>query len=172
MRKYSKAQIALHWLTAGLVLFLAGSGLAFSFEIADAGRGTILAHQIAGQVLVCVVALRIFTRFARKTAPTPSSHAIWEQRLAHCVHIALYIALIVFVITGYVSASAMSTNALIAPVDIGFARSDTGERLLEIHYAMKWVLLGLFGLHFAGVLKHAFIDRDDTFSNMRFNSSR
>lgn len=172
MQKYSNIQILYHWLTVLMVLFLAGSGLAYTYEIADAGRGTIVAHQIAGQVLIVVLAFRIVTRFVRKAPDTEASHAPWERRLARAVHIALYVSLVVFVVTGYVSASAMSSNALAAPVDMGFARSDTGERFLDTHFAMKWVLLGLFGLHFAGVLKHALVDRDSTLSSMRFSSFR
>lgn len=172
MQKFSNLQITFHWLTAILVLALVGSGLAFTYEIAGAGRETIIAHQIVGQMLIALLVFRIAARLARKTPEIKTAHAAWERALAGSVHLALYGALIGFVVTGYVSASAMRTNALVAPVDIGFARSDLGEAFLELHFALKWALLGLLGLHIAGALKHQIIDRDSTLSNMLFKSSR
>lgn len=172
MRKYSNTQIAYHWLTLSLVLFLIGSGLAFSFKFAGAGSKTLIAHQISGQALIVLLAFRIVARLTRKTPDTVLAHAKWEQKLAGATHLGLYAALIAYVISGYVSASGMVTNALIAPINIGVARSDIGEVFVEAHYAMKWVLLGLFGLHLTGALKHVFFDRDGTMSLMRFTSSK
>jgi len=164
MSSYSSQQIAFHWLTFALVLIMAGTGLAYSYEWADSGAMT--AHQVAGQLLIVVLLLRLMTR-ARTGAPAPlGTHTITERRLAQVVHIGLYAVLIAFVVTGYVSASAETRNALLAPVGLGFARSDTGEALLETHYALKWALLTLFALHIAGALKHALIDRDATLSRM------
>ena len=164
MSSYSSQQIALHWVTFALVLIMAGTGLAYSYEWADSGAMT--AHQVAGQLLIVVLILRLVTR-ARTGAPTPlETHTSAERRLAHIVHFGLYAVLIAFVVTGYVAASAETRNALVAPVGLGFARSDTGEALLETHYALKWALLALFALHIAGALKHTLIDRDTTLSRM------
>ena len=168
--KYSKAQIAYHWLTALLILTMLCTGLAYRYELWD--KPALTAHQITGQLLILVLALRIFTRVIRRKKIVSDTHARWERMLAHFVHLGLYSAMIAFVITGYVSASALSNNSLVAPVSIGFARSDTGEWLLEIHYMLKWVLLGFFGLHLAGALKHLIIDRDDSFSHMTFTSKQ
>lgn len=164
--KYSNAQVAYHWLTALLILLMLGTGFAYRFELAD--KAALTAHQIAGQLLIFVLALRLITRMTRRKGTDTAEHALWEQVLASTVHIGLYASTIAFVVTGYVSASALTNNSLIAPVDIAFARSDTGEILLEIHYLLKWVLLGFFALHFAGAMKHLIIDRDGSFSNMTF----
>ncbi|MEO0487021.1 MAG: cytochrome b/b6 domain-containing protein [Pseudomonadota bacterium] len=161
---YSTPQVLYHWLTAALLVVMAGTGLAYSYELADAGAMRV--HQIAGQGLIVVLVLRLATRLIRGAPPGSSAHAGWERRLAHLVHIGLYATLFAFVVTGYVSASAESRNALLAPVGLAFARSDTGELLLEIHYLLKWVLLAFFALHLGGALKHHFIDRDGTLSRM------
>ena len=101
-----------------------------------------------------------------------AAHAAWEKALSSSIHFALYAALLVFVVTGYVSASALRDTSLLFPVDLAFARSDTGEMLLETHYAMKWVLLALLSLHIAGAIKHLVIDRDQTLSNMWFSTAK
>lgn len=162
--KYSFVQIGLHWASALLVLAMAGGGLAYSYDLV--GNDVLIGHQIAGQILIVLLTVRIAVRIFRKQTVVESSHPLWERRLASTIHLLLYICLIAFVASGYVSASALTNNALLFPVDLAFARSDMGETILEIHYRLKWVLLALFALHLAGAMKHAFIDRDDTLAHM------
>ncbi|MEN0088759.1 MAG: cytochrome b/b6 domain-containing protein [Pseudomonadota bacterium] len=162
--KYSRAQIALHWISALLVFAMAAGGLAYSYDLVD--KSVLTGHQIAGQILIVLLVIRIVFRLFRSSPATQNRHPVWEQRLASVVHVLLYVCLIAFVASGYVSASALSNNALLFPVDLAFARSDTGELILEVHYLLKWALLGLFTLHFSGAMAHVLIDRDRTFSNM------
>ncbi|MEL7345777.1 MAG: cytochrome b/b6 domain-containing protein [Pseudomonadota bacterium] len=166
---YTTGQKILHWLTAFLVLGMTASGLAYSLEWAD--KSILQSHQISGQILIVVIALRIVARIAHRPSEC-ESHAPWERRLASVIHLALYGLILVFIVSGYVSASALSNSALLFPVDLGFARSDTGEVFLEVHYAAKWALLALLALHFGGSLKHAFVDRDNSFSRMWFSSRK
>lgn len=167
--RYMHSHIIFHWLTALLVLGLVGSGLAYSFELAD--KDALNAHQVMGQALIVVVALRIATRLSHRPVKADLGHKGWERTLAGAVHLGLYGLLIAFIVTGYISASALSNNMLVFPGDLAFARSDIGETLLEVHYSLKWVLLALFGLHFAGAMKHALIDRDNTLSSMWFSKT-
>ena len=161
---YSRSQILLHWATFGLVVVLALSGLAYTYEWA--GKDIIRLHQFAGQALILLIIGRLISRaFSRPKASTDQGPA-WERRLATTVHVALYVCLIAYLVTGYVSGSALRDPVLIAPVDLAFARSQTGELLLEIHFALKWVLLGLLGLHILGALKHALWDQPSAPSNM------
>lgn len=164
--KYTTAQIGFHWLTTALVLIMFATGFAYLYEIGDA---TVMqVHQIAGQLMIFVLVIRIITRFTHSPRPAETIHPRLQQIAAKIVHLCLYLTLITFVITGYVSASAETNNALLMPVNLGFARSDTGEWLLEMHYKLKWVLLALVGLHIAAALKHHFWDRDQTLSHMSF----
>ncbi|MEL6549735.1 MAG: cytochrome b/b6 domain-containing protein [Pseudomonadota bacterium] len=162
-KPFTRAQIAFHWATALLVVLMAVTGMMYFLEIADGAA--IRAHQVAGQVLIVILAARLIVKL-RAPARGASDHAVWEKALAGAVQVALYFALITAAVTGYVSASAFANSALLLPVDIGFARSDAGARFLTVHYAMKWVFLGLVGLHVAGALKHHFIDRDATLRHM------
>lgn len=164
---YSRTQRVYHWISAALILLMAGTGLAYTYELA--GDGAMRMHQFAGQVLIGVIVLRIVARL-RRGGPVPRNG--WQGMLAQGVHLLLYATMIAFVVTGYVSASAETDNVLLAPVSLGFARSDTGELLLEIHYLLKWALLALLSLHVAGALKHHFVDRDDTLRQMTFTQPK
>lgn len=166
--KYLTAQVTYHWVSFALILFMAGSGMAYSLELAD--KSALTGHQVAGQVLIVVIVLRIMSRATHKNAA--ADVPTWEHRLAQVTHLALYLVMIAYVVSGYVSASGLNTPALLAPVDIGFARSDMGERFLDAHYQLKWVLLALVSLHIFGALKHKFWDKDDTLSKMTFTNRK
>lgn len=161
---YTKLQILLHWLSAILVLTLAFSGLSYTYDLGD--WDALSTHQFVGQVFIVFLLLRIVVRFSRKPSQPNPTKPNWQTRLAKTVHIALYLCLVSFAVTGYVSASALTNSDLLFPLERSFARSDTGDMLLEIHYALKWVLLVLLCLHLAGALKQVFWGRAQTVSNM------
>jgi len=168
--KYSTAQVAYHWLTLLLLVVMGSTGMAYSFEVAE--HDAMWVHQITGQALILVLALRIISRLSNPPRSAGPAVAAWQHLAAQAVHLALYLCLIAYVLTGYVSASAESTNALVAPLSFAFARSDFGELLLETHYILKWVLLGLVGLHVAAALKHHLWDKDTTLTHMTFSKNR
>ncbi|MDO6591136.1 hypothetical protein DS901_16835 [Loktanella sp. D2R18] len=167
--KYTKPQVVYHWLTVLMILVMVLTGLAFRFDWT--GAWVIQAHQVIGQSLILVLGLRIASRVALR-ALHQSTHKVWERVASHVTHVALYICMIAFVVTGYVSASGLNTPNLLWPVDQTFARSDTGETLLDWHYSLKWVLLGLVALHILGALKHLLWDKDDTFTHMTLRSRK
>ncbi len=164
MGHYSRSLKSAHWVSAGLVLGMAVSGMMYFLEIG--GKQSIVAHQIMGQGLILVLAWRLLAKF--RSGKPRHAHALWERVLAGGVQIALYGVLIAFLVSGYVAASALRDTSLVLPVDFAFARGPIGEQFLNAHYNMKWVLLGLLVLHIAGALKHHFIDRDTTLRNIWF----
>ncbi len=161
---YSNLQITYHWLTAAAIAAMAASGLAYTYDWVEGD--SIAFHQIVGQILIVLLVARIIARLTSPPRHATVQHARWEQIIALVVHIGLYLCMVAYVVTGYVSASGLRDPLLIAPVNQAFARSDTGELILEAHFAIKWVLLGLVSLHIAGVIKHRFWDKDTTLSNM------
>ncbi|KQB95934.1 hypothetical protein AL073_14840 [Loktanella sp. 1ANDIMAR09] len=161
---YTKAQIIFHWLTAAVLIVMVLTGLAYTYDWLDAD--TMQLHQIAGQILIVVVVARLIARFWHPATPAAKPHHPLEAVMAKIVHAGLYICLIAYLITGYIAASGLRDPLLIAAVDQGFARSDTGEWFLEAHFTLKWILLALFAIHIIAVLKHRFWDKDLPLSNM------
>lgn len=162
---YTETQKALHWITVVLVVILVATGMADFYDIGDDFPMTL--HQWSGQAMIVVLLARVAARRHRSVRP-PSDHSTWEKLAAKLIHIGFYVLLAVYVMTGYVSASAFSDPELIWSVDRAFSRSDIGDQLLELHYRLKWVLLAVAGLHISAVLKHVVVDRDQTFSRMWF----
>ena len=168
--KYSKTQITYHWLTVALLVIMALSGFAYSYDWI--GNGIIRLHQVAGQLLILVLCARLASRLFGHRPVDDIARAFWERQAARVVHASLYVCLIAYVVTGYVAASGLRDPLLIAPLNQALARSDGGELFLEAHFALKWVLLVLVSVHIAATLKHRFWDKDDTFSQMTFTSKK
>lgn len=162
--KYSKAQIIYHWLTVAVLIAMVLSGLAYTYDWID--KGSMGFHQIAGQAFIAILIMRLIARLTHPTKAGRTHHTSFEDLMARTVHGGLYICMIAYVVTGYVAASGLRDPMLLAPVNQGFARSDTGELFLEAHFALKWILLALFTIHIVAVLKHRFWDKDATNSNM------
>ncbi len=162
--RYSFGIILLHWTTAVLMFALATSGLLYSYKIV--GSNALIFHQWGGQLLSVLVFIWIGVRLAFGVGPRNPDHVWWEKILAAIVKITLYILLIAYVVTGYVSASGLRSTELLFPINVAFARSDLGDLFMEAHFALKWVLLVVLALHLLGTLKHSFIDRDNTFRNI------
>lgn len=162
--KYSKTQIINHWLTVAVLIVMVLSGLAYTYDWVDTGSMGL--HQIAGQVFIAIVVVRIIARLTHPVKADHAAHTPVENLMARVVHTALYLCMIAYIVTGYIAASGLRDPMLIAAVDQGFARSDIGELFLEAHFALKWILLALFSIHLVAVLKHRFWDKDTTSSHM------
>ncbi len=162
--RYSYGIIVLHWITAVLVFTLATSGLLYSYKIV--GSNALIFHQWAGQLLLVIVFIWIGLRLVFGVGPRNPEHVWWEKILAALVKITLYVLLIAYVVTGYVTASGLRITELMFPINVAFARSDLGDLFMEVHFTLKWVLLAVLALHVLGTLKHSFIDRDNTFRNI------
>jgi len=165
--KYSKAQVLYHWLSVAIILVMVLSGLAYTYDWVDTGSMGV--HQLAGQAFIALLVVRIAARLIRPVKKETARHSRLEDIAARIVHGGLYVCMTAYVVTGYIAASGLRDPMLVAAVDQGFARSDTGELFLEAHFALKWVLLALFSLHIVAVLKHRFWDKDTTNSNMTLN---
>ena len=162
--KYSFGIKVLHWATTALIFALATSGLLYSYKII--GSNALIFHQWGGQILLVLVFIWISVRLAFGVGPSNPDHGWWEKVLAAFVKTTLYVLLIAYVVTGYITASGLRNTELLFPINVTFARSDLGDLIMEAHFALKWVLLAVLALHIFGTLKHIFIDKDNTFRNI------
>ena len=162
--RYPYTLVLLHWTTAALMVALAISGLLYSYKIV--GSNALIFHQWGGQLLMILVFIWIGTRLVVRLGPRNPDHGWWEKMLAACVKVALYLLLVAYVVSGYVTASGLRNTELVFPINAALARSDLGDLFLEIHIVLKWALLVILSLHVIGTLKHSLIDRDDTLRNI------
>jgi cytochrome b561 len=176
--RYGAVSLALHWLTAILVV---AAWLLGTFDdvlpkgpARDAG---LFAHITIGLAMLALLAIRLPWRLVDPPpAPESSTAGLWAQRVAHLTHWMLYALLAGVIIAGIVLQFARGRSlplfglAEIAspwPADRAFARS-----VKEVHEVLANALLVLAILHAAAALFHHWILRDRTLVRMLPRSRR
>ncbi len=163
--RYSNVLIAIHWLTALLVVI--------AYLASEGGRRVRLdpplLHFAAGMAVLVLVFARVIARAAGGAPPPPASIDPWLVRAAQFGHALLYALLIAVPLTGWIAASRLGVPidlyglripAIAAPVKGGIGA------IGSIHQIGGNVLLILAGLHAAAALWHQFLRRDRTLERM------
>lgn len=170
--KYGAVAKTLHWLIALMIFAMIGLGL----YMGELPRGPqqyeiIQLHKSTGLLLLALVVLRILWRLTNPQPPLPLTTKGYEKGLAHLVHFLLYVAMIVFPMSGWImiSASDFPTGEVYGlftiPDLIGTDR-EIGNIAGEVHETMLWVIAALLALHIVGALFHHFVRKDDVLRRM------
>ena len=171
--RWSAAVIALHWLSAALILGLIAHGLMMVHGRLSAATTFDLyqQHKSLGFVALALTGARLAARLG-STAPAPPPSPRWERRLAALVQAALYALTLVAILAGLLL---VSTSPLPIPTRFfdlfaipDIARPDAAlfAAATLTHEVTAWAIAGLVALHVAGALKHHWLDRDDVLSRM------
>lgn len=151
---YSRAQIALHWITAALILwqFVGNGAISQAWRAVRQGAEATLgpaawSHILAGAAVLVLVVWRIALRRMRGAPPAPGAAPV---RLAASVaHLALYLLLVGLAVSG-----AVAWFGGVGPA-------------MGAHKLMKTLLLALVGLHVLAAIWHQFWLRDGLMERMR-----
>ena len=174
---YGRVARSFHWLIAlGILLMIPLGWIAHLAPMQDSDQialksALFSAHKTLGVVLFFLALGRIGWAVTQpKPAPLhPERRA--ETLLAEAVHWALYAALVVVPLSGWIEHAATDGFApILWPFgqDLPLVPNDPGlaETAATVHFLAQWVLVGALVLHVAGALKHAAVDRDATLSRM------
>lgn len=176
---YSRTTKTFHWLTALLVIAIIPLGVIASdapiSTDAEIATKTWLfsMHKTLG-VAVFLVALARITYALTQTKPAPlHPDRKAETLLAEVVHWLLYLSLVLVPLTGWIHHSA---SAFAAPIWIPFANAlpfvPTDPHVSDLFGGLHWlwskIMVASILLHFAGAMKHVFIDKDETLKRMTF----
>ena len=166
---YDRMTIALHWLTAGLVIvlfLLAESWGFFPREIRKAGQAL---HISLGILLGVVLATRLVWRGTGSRRLPPASVGLlhWAAKSAH---LALYALLVAQVALGFLFRWAQAEPFLFfgmfsIPSPIVF-ESGMDRTFGELHNIVAWTIIVLAGLHAAAALVHHHVLRDGVLRRM------
>ena len=158
--RYSQTAVFLHWLIAALVIGQFAWGWLMQ-EIPKSPPGlradAFNLHKSIGLCLLALVLFRLGWRLAHRPPPLPEMPA-WQQALAKLTHAALYAALIVMPLAGYLGSAWSGYPVRWFGITLpAWAGSDPllKEAMRTTHAVTSWVLLALVALHVAGALHHA-----------------
>jgi cytochrome b561 len=165
--RYGSVAIAIHWLTALLILLLFATGLTAADQTAEAAKIALLrAHLPLGAGIVLLTLLRIvWWLVAEPRRPTlPSDQPAWQKLMARSVHVALYVVVLMS------AASGIATIALSGalPAIVGGAGLPDLDAVppRALHGIAARAMLGLLALHIGAALYHQFIRRDRLMARM------
>jgi cytochrome b561 len=168
--RYGGTAIALHWLTAllvvaGFTLGLSMIGLPFSPRKLQ----WYAWHKWIGITIWLVTCGRLAWRWAH-SAPPMERMPPWQQRAALVSHVLLYALLAVIPLSGWLYSSAAGVQVvylgLIPLPDLVSKDRALADVLRNVHVTLNFTLLGLVCIHGAAALKHHFVDRDAVLTRM------
>jgi cytochrome b561 len=169
--RYHKLSIGLHWLM--LLLLIAVYATIELRELfpkgTDARKAIKMWHFMLGLSVLAFAILRLSIRLRNETPVIVPAITVWQQRLAHIMHLALYGLMIGMPIGGWLILSAEAQTipffGLELPPLIG-ANKDLAHTIKEIHEIFGKTGYFLIGLHALAGLYHHYIVKDNTLKRM------
>ena len=166
---YDHVQIALHWLTAALVVLAIGFIWAAGLAKGPLHDTLFFIHRSFGMTIFVVTAFRLAWRATHPVPPPPDTIPPWQRFAATATHWLLYALLIGMPITGFVSSAARG-HAVTWFFLLDVPRLPQNKPLAElaetIHATFQWVVYGFVTLHAGAALRHHFVIRDGVLRRM------
>lgn len=172
-QSYGLVAIALHWLFAVTVvgLFILGvwmTGLSYYDDWYKKGPDI---HRSIGVLLFFTLLFRVFWRLTNVTPHDEPGVPGWQSRIAHGVHVLLYLMLFAMVVSGYLISTADGRSVDVfgwfeIPALVSLNIENLEDKAGEVHWYLALVMAGFVLLHALAALKHHFINRDRTLKKM------
>ncbi len=170
--KWSLSSRVLHWLSAFFIfgLFILGVWMRTLDYYNPWYQQAPDLHKSFGILLISIMIVRLVLRFFTPPPPHLDTHKPWEINIAKVVHWALYLGVILILITGYLIATSENRPIEVFEtfnIPVLIQAFDEQEDIAGfIHEWAAYTLMAFVGLHMAGALKHHFIDKDKTLKRM------
>lgn len=169
--RYTATAIALHWLTALLVLVTFPLGVYMhELQLSPFKLQLLSYHKWIGVTIFLLTLWRLAWRAGHIPPPLPETIPRWQQRVAQGLHHLLYVLLLSIPLSGWLMSSAKGVPVvylgLVQLPDLVGKDKALGDLLQEVHEVLNFGLLALVGMHVAAALKHHFIDKDTTLLRM------
>ncbi|MGE8621237.1 MAG: cytochrome b, partial [Achromobacter spanius] len=169
---YTKAQIALHWLSVSLMSILVLAGELRHLLTAQTGvsmRSVMIVHIGCGMALLGVTLVRTVVRITRRRAV--GDGFCMQDACAHAVHLCIYAFIFASCLVGWVVVNAKGLAVPVPFTSLEFPRLVSADPALVattvwLHNMLTWALYGLLALHIVAALGHHYIFRDDTLARM------
>jgi cytochrome b561 len=167
--RYDGVSIALHWITAALVILNFASAEIWGLFARPTRHLLIVSHMSLGILLSIVVVARIVWRLLPGHQVAPATQG-WDERLSKAVQYLLYLLLLAQSVLGYIvrwsEGQAMSFFGLLIPAPFAPMTRAEHHTLMERHNQIGWVIVILAAGHAAAALYHHFVRRDRVLERM------
>lgn len=163
--RYNNVAVAIHWITAALLVTQVYVGFMFADMARGPDRGDWFTwHKTLGAVILLLSLARLGWRLTNPPPPYPVELPRWERLAGVWNHRIFYFLLIALPLTGLatVSAGKSGTTSLIGGIPLPLIPGipeGAGEDLGGVHEALVFITLALIVLHIGAALKHQLADR-------------
>jgi cytochrome b561 len=169
VQRYSSPAIALHWLTALLVIVVGTLGLLHDSWPRSTQAFWINIHALIGLLLWVLVIVRLGWRLRSPPPALPADVGALTRRLAGPVHGLLYLLLLVIPVIGIVTFvfHGRVFDFGLFQVDFGIKRNRAIFHPTEdIHGYLAYALFALAGIHLLAALWHQLVRHDGLLRRM------
>lgn len=161
LNRYPALTRSLHWIVGLMVLAMLPVGTIMLQEgLARPTQNLLfILHKNGGVIILALVLLRILWRVITPAPAKPAHLPLWQQRLAGAVQWALYAALLVMAVSGYVRVRAGGfpiemLDAMGIPPLVPRSQ-ELAQFAKDIHATARFALAALIVLHIGAALRHA-----------------
>jgi len=160
-----------HWLIFLLILITIPLGYVMG-DISDKVlRGQVInTHKLIGVLILVLVLLRALWALKNIKPVLPFQTPAWQRSAERCVHLFLYLGLIVMPLSGLVGSVAAGRPPRIGKfsIELPIAQSKALSNFSfdYIHIPLAIILILFISIHILAALYHHFIKRDDVLRRM------
>lgn len=168
--QYTRAAIALHWITALLILtnLLLGISMA-PLPLSVRKLHWYSWHKGIGATIFLLTCARLVWRLFRP-APAPIAMPVWQRRAAGAAHTLLYVLMLVIPISGWLYSSSTGVQVvylgLVPLPDLVPKDKALATVLKGVHVSLNIMMVAVIVIHAAAAVKHHFVDRDEVLVRM------
>ncbi|AMO72015.1 cytochrome b [Sphingorhabdus sp. M41] len=167
---YSIGQKILHWLIALAIMLDLFIAQKFAGIMADSDRFESRSdHASLGTIVAILFVIRLYLRWRNGAPALPTDMALWQKKLSHYAHSALYILIGTLIVTGI--GSAINANSVVSPFGLFALGDGSGSGFIfyffrGLHELATNLIIALILLHILGALYHLIIVRDGVTGRM------
>ena len=173
--RYGGLAVAIHWLSAVLILSQIYLGFAFgNFPKGSAERADLFtAHKTVGVVILLLALTRLAVRFIDAPPPYPADFPKWERRVAVWTHRLFYFLIIALPLTGLAAVSKRAEGGMTELAAGTWFPVVPVPALGGAHETLAFSMIGLLVIHILAALKNQFVNRGPVADRMPpFRSTR
>jgi cytochrome b561 len=169
-RRYDGLAIALHWLTAVLIVanWLLGLSMV-PLPISPRKLQWYIVHKSIGLSVLLLASVRLGWRAVHPPPPAVPMPP-WQHRAARMSHALLYSLLFAIPLSGWLYSSATGVQVVYLGVlplpNLVPKHRALGDALRLVHVGLNATLAAAVLVHAAAAIRHHFVDRDATLARM------
>lgn len=168
---YNPLSKVLHWLIGLAIIAMLAMGFLMDFIPVSPAKFQVYAvHKSLGLTILALVAVRYLWNLTTPTPMLVPGTPRWQAWAAHATHAALYVAMVLMPVSGWLMSSAagfpVEVWGLFVAPDLVPSDAALRHTYAELHELIAYTFLVLLPLHAGAALYHHVIKRDATLQRM------